>query len=259
LTTHDYIDEVKLRLQRNKISVSLSDTLVLTLVNRARRQVQKATIGLYPERYGRIWIRPIFAADLFPLYNQSNPYSTTPLQVLRVQLPVDILQVEVCILSYWDDEQPTYRNECRYQTKWEMFNAHMNAFAVPTKDTPLYNYERDLSVTPPLYFLYVSGIEDGVAQTIIDTYANRQLEIWYTAALPDLENLPLIEADTVIPAHLQELVILYASLFAMQMAEPTASLTAVIAEIQRIEAMAKDLFTVEMDVSPSLLPSKEGL
>lgn len=258
MTAKDYIDEVKLRLQRSQVSISLGDAFILSAVNRARRKVQKDTLQLYPERYGRIDVAPISNAEIYPLYQQINSYANQNLQVVRHVLPIDFIEAEVVILQYSSDESPIYRSEARPASKWEMFTAMMSSWAVPTPTTPMYCVERDMSVATMPYVIYLAGIEES-ATLLYDKYAQVQLEVWYRAALNDLTDMLVQDIDSVIPAYLQELVILQAEFYCLNTLEITHVAASTLKEIQRLEGQIKDSYAVDSDLRPQLLPSKEGI
>lgn len=259
MTAHDYIDEVKLRLPRYNISINFGDAIILTAINRARRSVQKSSLGLYPERYARIIGLPINLGDVYNVYAQPNAYSNLSLNIIWKQIPDDIINIETVLLRYQaNDGAPTYRSEARPVTKWELFSANMNAFSVPTKEMPIYAVERDLNTNT--YFIYFAGIEDN-GGLIFDSNT-ALLEIWYVASLLDIEDVNSIgndDTDSVIPGFLQELVIYYAIQYLLQTTDITESLNSIIDEIKRMEDLVKSRYEVNTDIKEYLLPSKQGI
>ena len=263
ITSQGYIDEVKLRLARHEVATILDDPMILTYVNKARRMVQRQTIALTPEQYSVIAQIPLLATMITPDYQQNDSYALKNISVLTVPMPVDLINPEVVILQYRKDGR-IYRQEARPVTKTELFSVNMHAYNVPTVDSPIYTTENlrhfDNLVTNSLVMYFV-GIDYG-SQTLFDVAYALFLEIWYTFALPDLEWVNAAgthDAEFFIQQDVEELVILYASLYCMQTVDAVQAVMSTQADIASMEGLVTETYGIETDIQPTLLPSKEGL
>lgn len=256
MIAQDYIDEVKLRMKRHKIAQEMSDAEILTYVNRARNQVQKLTMGLFPERYSRVWDIGIGAQDVEPLYNQTNTYAalTSPspyVRIARLTLPADFIEMEVCKIRY-NLLARVEVSEARPVTMTELYKACMHSFNYPNFTSPLYTVER----VGNQYILYLAP---ALNSTELDLF-QMSAEIWYVAAVMDLQNLAgagVEDTDWQIPIEFQSLVMDFAELFILTRIIPESLPSMVTMEIKRLSELLKINYSIETDLQYSLLPSKE--
>lgn len=257
MTAQDYIDEIKLRLKRHKVSQEMSDAEILTYANRARNQVQKLTMGLFPERYSRVWDIGIGVQDIESLYDQTNTYAavTSPssyVQVARIVLPNDFISMEVCKIRY-DLLRRVEVSEARPVTMSELYKACMHSFNYPNFTSPVYTVER----VGGQYVLYLAP---SISGTTLDLY-QMSAEIWYVAAVMDLQNLAgsgVEDVDTQIPIEFQPLVMDFAELYILMRIIPEALPQMVTMEIKRLSELLKINYSIETDLQYTLLPSKEN-
>src|SRR5574343_1993895 len=91
MTALEYIEEVKRRMDRRTIAMLGNDLLLLTYINKARKEVQKFTIELQNYRYGRISRIPISTLPWLP-YTLSNNYLGLSINLFPAILPIDFIK-----------------------------------------------------------------------------------------------------------------------------------------------------------------------
>jgi len=235
----------------------MSDAEILTYVNRARNEVQKLTMGLYPERFSRVWEIGIGVQDIEPLYDQTDTYAAVILpspyvQVAVLSLPVDFIEMETVKIRYNLIER-TEISEARRLTLYEFNQTNMHTFNYPTFASPIYTVERRGND----YMLYLSPSLSGTELEISQMVA----EIWYIAAVMDMQNMAgsgIEDTDTQIPVEFQTLVLSFAELYILTRINPQYVPLVVRGEIERLTKMLKVHYQIETDLKYSLLPSKEA-
>jgi len=232
MTSIEYLDEIKIRLEREDVAANSSDQLIMTYLNKARKQVQDMTLPLFPERYAKI-LR-ITTVNQGPELNLSPAvsYSGSPMYVYRVALPDDFIDAYEVIVMWKDaTTDVTYRQQCRRVPKSEYWNVQMNAFAVPTPDRPIYTLEQ--AHNPISKSILVSGLnwldENDANHTLYqDAWGNQvHFEIWYTAVLHAIElydETQTVETEVTLPPDVDELVINYTIQYILQNTEKTYTL-----------------------------------
>lgn len=269
----DYIDEVKLRLLRYDVAYNLNDQKVLTYVNKARRDVQKSTMGLMQERYGKIWREQLtenFDANIDVMASYAGGRRC---RVQTVDLPVDFIDVVVTILE-WRRETVTYRSEARRMVKKEMYNIQMNAWNMPSMWRPVYilerlkKYERDSTNIGNHINILGLDIDNGRSLFDVADSGTIYLESWYIAALDDLENYILpstlaanYHGDTeyTVPPDVEELVIYHTMMSCLKDIKEYAAAQILAGEIRTLEGMVAEHYAVTKEKEGTLLPSKEGV
>lgn len=257
MQTQDYIDEVRLRLKRHEVSQEMSDAEILTYVNRARNEVQKMTLGLYPERYSRVWTIGVGAQDIEPNYNQTDTYAAIAnpsryVQVAVLSLPGDFIEAEVIKMRYTFGARLEI-TEAREVTLKEFHQANMHSYNYPNITSPIYTVERRGNQ----YFLYISPSFSG---TDLDIY-NMDVEIWYTAAVMDLENqagLGIEDTDTQIPIEFQTVVLKLTEVYILGRINPAVLPGIIVGELDRMKKMLQIHYQIDTDLQYMLLPSKEA-
>lgn len=263
ITAAGYLDEVKMLLARIDVATDGNDPLLLTYINKARRQVQDMTLSLFPERYGKI-LRTTIAATPDANTSIESSYIGYPISTYKISLPDDLIDIFEFLISYVDTATGvTYRQQARRLTKQEYWNVMMNAFNAPTPDRPIYALES--TIAPVGKSALISGLnweENGVNKTIWDIAGSVEAEIWYTAVLNDLElydeNM-LTDVETTIPPDVEELVIYYAVFYFLQTVTRGVALNSIKKEIDMLLNMLKLNYTVKQKKAVEMLPSKEPL
>lgn len=252
MTGKGYIDEVKLRLDRNSVSMELNDPMILSFINKGRQNVQRMTMDLMPERWGKIYIpaSPILATDIDASLAIVQGYGGVVNQIHTMNLPTDFLAPYTVFLTYTKDGV-LYRSEARRMQRQEMYDANRNAWTVATPENPIYTVDRPTTTNR----LLISGlITNNVSLFNIAT--NVKPEVWYLAAIDSLDRA---DTDAVIPYEFEELVILYAMLYCLQTVNDMMMKDSIQGEINTLETNYKTRYAVQLTRQSTLLPSKEGL
>lgn len=239
MTGQDYTDELVLRLSRVDVSIDMNTPTLLTYINRARQRVQKITMPLYPERYGKI-SRVATSGGI-----DSNGFLIT-------QLPVDFIDAYVVICE-WQSDNVTYRAEARYTDAREIANVAIHSWNLPSEWTPSYTISRLIDTTPYAYRCQMSLGPNG--QAFLDRVSDVIIEVAYTSALEDLE---LSDVERTIPVNVEELVIYYAMLLSLQRSQEEVAIQSVQAELDLLMKLFRTTYDVEKAKEIVLLPSKEG-
>jgi hypothetical protein len=269
MTAKDYIDEVKLRLPRYNVGTKLSDAKILTYINQARREVQRMTIGLYPERYSKVLFLYIEKELYDPTLQLSSTYHGRPIKVYRVALPDFFLDSSVAILTYMNSNGNTIRVQARRMTKKEMFSVQMTSWNYPSISSPAYSIEyKMLDMANPSgtgKWLYIAGLETSETETIFDKgYTRVGIEVWCTTVLDDLElgimaiNQSIAsDSEYVIPVDMEELVINHAIMYCMQNETPQLDRDSIKAYIDSQYMILESNTKIIEEKTISLLPSQE--
>lgn len=259
MTGKDYIDEVKLRLFRSAVVLNLGDSQILSYVNRARKDVQKLTMTLMPERYSRIIRIGIDSTKIKYEYSQDNTYANRNVTVFELELPEEFIDMTTVILDWQETAtQIKYRSESRRVDKRELFSVGKHSWNVPTHMRPIYTVERDLyrqGLEPSNEWkLYISGLDIAGGQTLLDISNYVFAEVWYVAALRDLEDEDI---ERVIPASVEELVVYYTMLYCLRHIQELYAYSTIKAEVKAIEDNLSVSYEQKKAKETILLPSKE--
>jgi len=257
MTAKEYIDEVKLRLMRIGVTLSLTDQLILTYINRARREVQKHTMDLFPERYGKV--QNILLANLSAYTDfgiKGTGYSGRAVAVRRGQLSADFIKQYVVLVKYSVGENVIF-SEARYMTKPEMYAIGMHAFNTTTLGNPAYTCER--SMADNNWYIFIADLDADATATVSGIY------IYYIAAIHDLEDTAVVGAayvndtELVIPPDAEEMVVYYTMLYCMQNIAEESALESIRGDIGNLMGLLQTSYYVEKRKMGILIPSKEGL
>ena len=266
MTAKEYIDEVKLRLPRNIIEKWLNDARLLTFINRARRDAQRATISVYPERYGMVELVPL-AADSKDnsLSVDSTLYNFGDLGVYSFPLPQTMIEC-IQVNLHFEISGVTYRRECRNATKKELFNTMVHSWNRPTTISPVYVIEKKLedesSGRGTGDWCYLIGLQYGRTQTLFDVATNIKAQVWYTAALNDLTLASTYynkadDDDVTMPPNIEELVINTSILYALQSVNIFEE-ESVTAYIEMYKKSIRNMYEIEEIIETHGIPSQEG-
>lgn len=251
MTARDYIDEIKLRLNRLGVSSTLNDPLILNYVNKARRDVQVATMGVVPEKYGRRDVVNISTAVIDDDAMQ-HLYYNIPIEVRRFPLPVDYLD----IVSFWLSWDGNFR-EARKVNKQELHNVKTHCFNAPTIDRPIYILESKQSD----YFgsldniCYIAGVELN-GQSIFETSVVTA-EIWAIVTLQDFDRYN--EVEPVFGPDLEEFTVKQAMIYCMNDIKHIALKQSLQVQANDYKEMVLQNYTVYRDKPILKLPSQEGI
>ena len=280
MTGKEYIDEVKLRLARHQVSEDFGDPLILTYVNDARREVQKMTMALYPDSYGKIARIKLTDNTGTPtkdnLSDQTETYieADKPSNVYVATLPDDFIEAYVAILEWipdtgQTDEGVTFRREMRWANKREIFNTQLNSWNGATIWNPVYSVDRQMNILAGVrtdatlpYIIYIHGLDIDatttlftIAATDIGGYKEVTAEVWYIAALPAIE---MADDDTIIPPNFEEYVIYWSMLYCLQNINDMMAKDSVEAELSLLKKNLQELYEMKKTKKDLLIPSKEN-
>lgn len=252
----DYITEVKLSLLRLNVLRDLSDPEILTYVNTARHEVQRLSHRLYPEWYGR---RLRYSApDSFDVNSESQSiYGGLNVQVDVYTLPedfIDAYHVEVRYTAIFNADNESVEAEARYMTKQEMYNVQSHAWNTPSMNRPAYTIVTNSTTRRKELHLALPNS--------VWTTGTVRVTVWYTAVLEYLDdNVALVGGDDredTIPIWLDEMVVSYATGYALLQMKEMDLYKANMAELQSLKNLYISNYDIEKTKETVLLPSKEA-
>jgi len=235
-----YIDKVKTRSSRYDVQLELDDLTVEMLVNRARVDVQAATIPLFRQRFGR---RVILGTTPTLVSN----FNTGTVQYYTTTLPTDFIQDEVVLISTSDAAW-----EARKMDKREMYGVSRNSFNKPTVNSPVYCIEKDTA----------SAVFSIIASKGSAVVGASEISIWYTAALPYLQAYPvsgIADAERKMSYQWVELVVLCALTKCYEMTQYGQLRDLISADIDTMVSLMEEAYKTNIDRSKLLLPSRVSL
>jgi hypothetical protein len=263
MTGRQYIDEIKIRAPRHGVMVETNDQWLLTTVNMARRNAQRFSMKLSPEKYGQIVDLPLSDVVVDTLSQTPEPYmNTKAVTVYTAILPQDFIEATVAMLRYTmavgqTDAGVTYRVEMRRVNKKELYSAQMHAWNGPTRWAPVYAIDRQLDRTVGMsYVLYVAGMNIDATDTLFDITNGVTAELWYVKAIDYLE---FGDFDFDVIPELEEMVINYSLLLIFESIKAPEALESIRADIANTEATLRNNYEIQKQKEVVLLPSKEGM
>jgi len=252
MTALEYIEEVKRRMDRRTIAMLGNDALLLTYVNKARKEVQKFTIELQNYRYGRI-SRIAVSVTPYPLYTLNNNYLGLTINLFAVVLPIDFIKEYLVTVDIQGVSGLLNTSICRYTTLSELSKIQYNAFNFPNMMNPIYTIINDNNQN----ILLIGGIDGGTAT--IDT--PHIAEIWHTVVIKDLEFRDinaLEEPELVLGPDVEELVILYTMSMILSHTGSPSDYQILSNEIKLMESYIMQNYAESKAVSDLLLASYEN-
>lgn len=209
-TMEQYVSEVVTRLPRYDVAQSLDPGMLEMLVNRARHDVQMATLQMFPERYSRDFVissAPAEVTTLRTAYSRLNATTgnivTTLNTVYEASLPGDYIDV----VAVRVDNGAGVLYAARRVDKRELYTTMSKGFTVPTTTAPIFYIEKS-----PAEAAYRIGVSKGASAVTAG-----QVEIWYLAKLPYMKlTSPGPELEVRIGYDLQELVVMVSCLKAVE-------------------------------------------
>lgn len=263
LSAYDYIDEVKMRLQRFEVATNIDDMQILTYLNESRHEVQQLFLSLYPEHFSKIYTIPLNIGMRYSRYDQPDTISGMPMKILEVELPPDVIDITTAIV-YWCDTatQIIWRNQARRSTKYELLSITNHAWNLPTLMRQVYALDKYISrdgvQDTYLTKLYLAGIDKDATTTIFDGSDYVNLELWCTIALPYIESVIMDDIDLGMPVEGMELTITMTVMRLLSDMNDKESASILLADFNRALQQIKTNYSTETSIVPTLLPSKEG-
>lgn len=281
-----YLDEIKLRLSRFGVAMMLDDITLIGFINKARREIQRLSVGMFPERYGKIAILEFDQSLRFPdVY--TDPSLKGSSQIYAAKLPEGTMDVVTASVRFtfttggqnipprWKDGD-VYNMQARRTTKQEVFGIVSQSFGRPNIDNPIYcietktNDERQItSFNEGDTLIYVAGLYFtntlGEIKSLFELVDPVLLDVWYISALNDLEDLPAYDytancdIEYRIPPQFDEFIIYEVLLYCaqkMQLKDVIQSLY--ISKKQSLGTLDK-MFIDYTNSMANSLPSKEKI
>jgi len=237
---YQYTDEVMARMSRYDVQIELDPLKLEMLINRARMDVQAATMPIFRERYGRIAIIGSSPA-LVPTYSHGS------IATYQVNLPTDLIEDEVVLVKYDSNDWAA-----RKLDKREFYGVIRNSWSYPTPQAPIYMVEKDPA--NPLATIYVSK---GSASVIAN-----DITIWYLAALPYLQSYPVSgvpDNERKMGWQWEELVVLCTMVKAYEMLQFNQMRDLISNDVQTMVSLMEEQYKTTIDRSKLLLPTRESV
>ena len=199
----DYIDEVKLRLNRYNVVTSSNDISIMTYINDGRRNAQRISLPYVGQRYGKIMT---ISGGRFEAYAPTSIALPGSRMVVtyNVKLPDECVDVDSIVFVY-ATHGAEFRKEARRMDKEELYNLSLNNWTIPSIDRPTFTVEHILFGDAAMAGknLIVAGASQADMENI-------NVRIWYKAIIPDLSDPN--ESEQWLSPDFQELAIYYAML-----------------------------------------------
>lgn len=266
LTANDYIDEVKLNLARIDVANHLSNQLILTFVNQARRYVQNMVMDLVPERYSRKTIISLNYGNIEPdLPTNVNSYQNNTTRFVSVILPddfIDMINVHIHARPlYWASLPPMVKlyntYEARRLREEEMWNVQLHSWNTPSLERPAYVVTKDLTTNNNI--LRVAGLYGNTMMNNYDLSFDPFCTIWFKRAIEDLENFPSDDNDMTTPPDCINIVIQRALIDCLNVINSGVQIGSLTNDLQVMEQSIVMNYQTNKNKEEILLPSKEGL
>jgi hypothetical protein len=258
MTIKQYVDEVMLRLRRYDVSLEIDIQTATLFVDRARREVQMSTVGLYPERYSGIVTPTGIAEDA--AQSVTNRSTGQPIKLYKGFVPRDIIEPKIVVVLYGSGATES-AYEARRVDKRELYNVMRHSWVRPTPITPVYAIEAtssEFSVNETRNsknLIYIAGPPSITFNTRIFT----TLALDFHDYLPDYENGTLSSVEDMETSWMfTEMVITHALVDCLQKIEAPAALASVKAEQQFYAQMVKEMYSMNTTQSQRL-PSNEPI
>lgn len=260
MTLKDYIDEVILRALRYNIDVKSNTGLIATQINRARHEVTRQYLNILPDNFAQIG--KIQAGTGIKVTLKNNYIIT------EYKLPENLVSLYNVIGVSLKDGL-TYRFPARLMTSQEAFGT-FNTWNKPSKSAPAYFLKTtfDQAVDTNINNPGVVAQASDYSQYLCISYGDLDpavegidLEIWYTAIIDDLEywNGANLNDTEILPIFMEEVVILYALLYVLEILNEGAYFEIVKADIKFLSDLVLKNFETNIANRTSNLISKEGV
>lgn len=252
-----YQDEVALRLSRYQVSLELDAGTLEMMVNRARRDVQLATLQMFPERYAAIrtlnTVSGNAATEVVEYRNTVPRFGTNITNtVWKMSLPDDYIQMAVVYVNAASGEDPVAYWEAREANKTELYGAMRNQNQMPTSRDPMYCIEKDPDSAR--YDIYVSRGTSAVSPS--------NVLIWYQKSLKYLQLVGIGGApdqEFNMSYEYEEMVVLHTMLQALKKSNFLAAKQVIQADMESLLTEVETNYNATVDRKGLLLPSRSGL
>ena len=241
-TMRQYLDELKIRLNRKDLADIFNDVQLNRIINRSRRLVQSATLDGYQYLYGKTAvyqnINSILQTDKVPHYIVRDGY-------VVLSMPDDLLDVCTVEISY-KRKNIERRTEARKVSQEEENRIAKSPWTSMYTISPTY-YLRQ-SDNWQGYEMVVAGINP---QSV--NISNLKIYINYLYLIKELEYVALNlsdtsdEMETELPLQLQELVLLYSLLHCRIKFTPKEGLQQINEEIASYEELIGVSYAIEIN------------
>lgn len=260
MTGQQYVDEVKLRLARYKVIKALNDPLILSFVNDARREVQRDTKDMYPERFARIYRNTLTQSEDTVSRTEHGYINSLTQNVYMFDLPADFMNWKAAYLMWVDENGVTKRRILRNSSKKELFTTASHSWSGATMWSPMFAIDRQINRTGVAgstypWVMYVTGLNKVGGTTLFDEATNVRAEIWYVAAIDWLE---VADDDTQLQDDLEELVIYYAMLGALEFYHDVKAYNSVLQEYNGMQQQVYLNYELRKAEETTRLQSKQG-
>lgn len=253
-----YMDEVGNRLSRYSVQIELDSGTLEMLVNGARRNVQMATLQMFPERYSAIINLDDVsgnAAVLQTMYSTTielrSPVTYTS-EVYKMDLPDDFISMEVVLVSgSLGEEGPSGLWEARAVSKRELWAALQNMNTRPKENDPIYCLEK--APGSDRYSIYVTKGPGAITPA--------DVSIWYLKALKYLEEYNSTGGDDTeqnISYEFDEMVVYQAMLMALAETSFSGAKEIIGADLERLVSAMEKNYSAGINRQTLYLPSREG-
>lgn len=257
-TMKQYMDEVANRLSRYTVQLELDPGTIEMLVNAARRNVQMATLQMFPERYSAQISLDLVSGNTSTLMSDytttialRSPVSYTS-NVYKMELPDDFISMEVVLVyGSFGEEGPSGLWEARAASKRELWSALQNMNTRPTLTNPIYCVEKLPSSAR--HIIYVSN-----GDTALDV---PDVTIWYLKALKYLQeynDLGLDDTEQNISYEFDEMVVYQAMLMALSETAFSQAKDIIGADLERLVIAMERNYSSNINRQSLYLPSREG-
>lgn len=258
MTAREYIDEIKLRLNRLGVTMHINDALIMNYVNKARRDVQIATMGVLPERYGSRNLIQINNATIDDDTTNHKYYTTLPIEVRRFILPSNYLDI-VSFWLRWEFEGTLNIREARRITKQELHNVKSHCFNMPTIERPVYvieNKQQDYNLNSGSGMCFIAGIETANGNLFnlgVQVFA----EIWSILAITDFDRWD--ESEDILSIDLQEYAIRQAMIYCVNTIQHISLKQSLQIQLDAYKDIVIQNYMMLKDQPILELPSQEGI
>jgi hypothetical protein len=246
----EYIDEIKLRLDRMVVGLTIDTFELLHELNAARREVQIRLLPFLGNRFGSILKTNFNLASIDTKYIDQNYDPTSQYVVYSFAMPDAFIRP---VAVYVDNDNVIFnRYEARPSTLQELYGAVLNKWMLPRFDDPMYAYVYHSNNLKEI------KIAIGNAPYVATEVAAGRLvlEIWYVRAL-DLLDINS-DVDNLLPLDSQEIVILEVIKRVMQKYMPTTDIGLLRRKLQNSYQLNNQNYYEEEAMKVEVLQENKG-
>lgn len=270
MTAQQYIDEVKTRIGRSYANDRFSDLYILSVINKARRNIQFATLELLQEHYTVAIDIPLNSQPMDLVYSDIINYNGDQIYVYRIQLPANFIDLVEAWVYFDNITDVSYINclQVRVVSKREFIYTLQHTYNTATFNQPLAHIEHNIADASYILHLAISR-----ELYNFENFNNSgTLRIFYLYLIDDLGNeaiiidgggwhriiTPPIEEDPQLPPQLEELVILRAVVDILSLTDESNYLQRVKDELQMYYHILEENYQIRY-IMETTIPSKLSL